>query len=161
LAENYWDHARAIHATVRQIQEGLIREFGCARPGLEEGCPDLTFPQYNAMLAVREQGEVSVKHLAERLNVSPPSASTMVDRLVEMGLLERQPNPADRRAVLIRLSAQGQESIDALENSILGFLVELMEELGPEAASQWRGIYDKIQAIMARRRNSGDAVPEL
>lgn len=160
MSENYWEHARAIHGTVRQIQEGLIREFGCARPGLEDGCPDLTFPQYNAMLAVREQGEVSVKHLAERLNVSPPSASTMVDRLVEMGLLERQPNPVDRRAVVIRLSSDGLATIDALETGILGFLVDLMEELGPDVAQQWRGIYDRIQAIITRRKQAEEAVPQ-
>jgi DNA-binding MarR family transcriptional regulator len=91
---------------------------------LEEACPDLTFPQYNALMAVRDAGEVSVKHLAERLQVSPPSASTMVDRLVEMGLLERQPNPNDRRSVLIRLSPIGNESIEAIESVVLGFLMD-------------------------------------
>ena len=151
MIEDHWDHARAIHGTVRMIQEGLIREFGSARSGLDDGCPDLTFPQYNAMLAVRELDQVSVKHLAERLAVSPPSVSTMVDRLVEMGLVERQPNPSDRRGVVIRLSDDGKEKIESLETSILRFLVELMGDLTESDIRQWRGVYDKIKVILENR----------
>lgn len=154
ISTTYREHAKAIHATVRLIQEGILREFSGARPGLEEACPDLTFPQYNALMAVRDAGEVSVKHLAERLQVSPPSASTMVDRLVEMGLLDRQPNPNDRRSVLIRLSPVGNESIEAIESVVLGFLVDLMRELEASRVLEWRGVYDKIGAILAGRRAS-------
>jgi len=152
VSETYWEHARAIHGTVRLIQEGILREFSHARPGLDDECPDLTFPQYNALLAVRDAHEVSVKQLAERLQVSPPSASTMVDRLVEMGLLERQQNPNDRRSVQIRLSAAGAESLNAIEAVVLRFLVDLMNELGAGHVAEWRGVYDKIATILATRR---------
>jgi DNA-binding MarR family transcriptional regulator len=152
VTESYWDHARAIHGTVRLIQEGILREFSGARPGLDAACPDLTFPQYNALLAVRDAGEVSIKLLAERLQVSPPSASTMVDRLVEMGLLERQQNPHDRRSVRIRLSPIGTESIEGIESVVLRFLVELMNELDANHVANWRGVYDKIATILSTRR---------
>lgn len=158
MSETYWEHARAIHGTVRLIQEGILREFSNARPGADDKCPELTFPQYNALLAVRDAREVSVKQLAERLQVSPPSASTMVDRLVDMGLLERQQNPSDRRSVQIRLSTEGNVSINAIEAVVLRFLVELMNELGASHVAEWRGVYDKISTILATRREHHPAI---
>lgn len=159
MAEPYWEHARAVHGTVRMIQEGILREFGSSRLGMEDCCPDLTFPQYNALLAVRDAGTLGVKHLAERLNVSPPSASTMVDRLVEMHLLQREQNPADRRSVLIHLSEEGQRTIEAMETGILHFIVELMEELGDGRVREWRGVYDKIGDILTKRRAEAGTEP--
>lgn len=152
--EDYLSHARAIHATVRMIQEGLIREFGAARPGMEEGCAELTLAQYNTLMAIREQGESSVKQLAERLNVSPPSVSSMVDRLVEAGHLERMPNPSDRRAVIIRLTQAGLETLQFMESECLGFIVGLMEELGDEEVRRWRATYDKLHSILIKRREA-------
>lgn len=152
MHDEYLGHARAIHGTVRMIQEGLIREFGVARPGMEDGCPELTLAQYNTLMAVREQEETSVKLLAERMNVSPPSASTMVDRLFEMGLIERETNPQDRRAVVLRLSPMGLETTRLIETECLGFIVGLMEELGEEEVRQWRQTYDKIHTILVNRR---------
>jgi len=46
---------------------------------------ELTSPQMTALMTVRERGQVTIKELAEGLGVSAPSASVMVDRLVEMG----------------------------------------------------------------------------
>lgn len=42
--------------------------------------------------------------LAERLHIAPRSATTVVDALEEAGLVERRPDPADRRAVRILLT---------------------------------------------------------
>ncbi len=43
----------------------------------------------------------SVGQLAELLNVSPPAATQLVDKLAEQGLVERRHDPEDRRVVLV------------------------------------------------------------
>ena len=50
--------------------------------------------------------------IAERLGVEMPSATTMITRLVGKGLVERQQDPADRRAVVCSLTQEGREAVE-------------------------------------------------
>ncbi|MGW6914096.1 MarR family winged helix-turn-helix transcriptional regulator [Kitasatospora sp. NPDC054939] len=52
--------------------------------------------------------------LAERLHIAPRSATTVVDALEEAGLVERTPDPADRRAVRLVLTAAGRSAVDRI-----------------------------------------------
>lgn len=49
--------------------------------------------------------------LAKRLGVTKQAAGQLVDELVELGLLERVPDPADARAKLVRFSKRGRASL--------------------------------------------------
>jgi DNA-binding MarR family transcriptional regulator len=104
-------------------------------------CQNLTLAQLNAVRTVRSRGEVTIKALAKALNVSAPSASTMVERLVEMGILEREQSSKDRREVLVRISRDVCEEIDAAEEDFLKSLTELMEQIGPEMSQNWFEVY--------------------
>ena len=52
--------------------------------------------------------------LALRLHIAPRSATTVVDALEEAGLVERTPDPADRRAVRIVLTAAGWAAVERI-----------------------------------------------
>lgn len=51
---------------------------------------------------------VRLRDLAERLRIAPRSATDVVDQLESRGLVERAADPADRRAVRIRLTDAGR-----------------------------------------------------
>jgi len=55
------------------------------------------------------EGVLRLKALAEQLRIAPRSATEVVDQLEGKGLVERIPDPHDRRAVLVRMTATGQE----------------------------------------------------
>ncbi|MBP0454982.1 MarR family transcriptional regulator [Kitasatospora sp. RG8] len=52
--------------------------------------------------------------LADRLHIAPRSATTVVDALEEAGLVERTPDPADRRAVRIVLTEAGRSAVERI-----------------------------------------------
>ncbi|MFE7527193.1 MarR family winged helix-turn-helix transcriptional regulator [Kitasatospora sp. NPDC057542] len=52
--------------------------------------------------------------LADKLHIAPRSATTVVDALEEAGLVERSPDPADRRAVRILLTEAGQAAVERI-----------------------------------------------
>ena len=80
-----------------------------ARDG--DDAPALTTTQRLALIELAGSGPVRLHTLAERIGASPPTASRAVDGLVGAGFVERVPDPGDRRAVQIRLSAVGREKI--------------------------------------------------
>lgn len=70
--------------------------------------------QHQALLAIRGfggSGAVSVGDLAERLQVRHHSAVGLVDRLVSLGLVRREPAAEDRRRVLLKLTAAGRRTL--------------------------------------------------
>jgi len=78
-----------------------------------------------------------VKEIARGLKLSPPTISVSVRHLEEVGVIDRQPNPNDRRAVQIFLTPKGQEIYDKtyafrrqkFEKLLLGLTLEEREVL--------------------------------
>jgi DNA-binding MarR family transcriptional regulator len=56
------------------------------------------------------EGPLSLSELAEAVRVDAPYATLIVDNLEERGLVERRPDPADRRRKLVALTSEGKEA---------------------------------------------------
>lgn len=52
-------------------------------------------------------GSLRVKDLADALRIAPRSATEVADLLEQKGLVERVPDPSDRRATLVALTSRG------------------------------------------------------
>lgn len=76
------------------------------RPLLEE--IGLTYPQYLAMLALWEHGELTIGELCKLLDLDTGTVSPLVKRLEKNGLLKKQRSPTDERSVSIRLTEKGR-----------------------------------------------------
>jgi DNA-binding MarR family transcriptional regulator len=75
----------------------------------------LTAQHYQAMLRACPEGRrVTINDLAQDLLIKHNSAVGLVDRLVEEGLVVREPSSADRRKVELRLSARGRQVLSKL-----------------------------------------------
>lgn len=133
------ERARYIATTGKMIYERVIRiqTEHLSQPCGQEAFKDISMHQFNTILMVSRHEPLSVTELAQLLGVSPPSASNMVDRLVEKGILVREPSPEDRRKVVISVSPEMVEEIRHVEESVLGLFIGLVERLGPETTRKW------------------------
>jgi DNA-binding MarR family transcriptional regulator len=71
---------------------------------------DVTPSQVRAIrvLAAHDSGGVRSKELAEHLKIAPRSTTEVVDALEAKGLVQRSPDPGDRRATLVSLTDRGR-----------------------------------------------------
>jgi len=69
---------------------------------------DLTMTQLRVLLVLTRRGATRMGDLASSLEVSLATATGIVDRLVERGLVLRENPPSDRRVVMCRLSDEGE-----------------------------------------------------
>jgi DNA-binding MarR family transcriptional regulator len=67
-------------------------------------------------VVARHDGHGRVQDVADDLAITPGAASKIVDRLEAATLINRQPNPQDRRSVVLRLSALGEERYSEAES---------------------------------------------
>jgi DNA-binding MarR family transcriptional regulator len=78
------------------------------------------------------EGPASVSDLAQALRVRPQSMAQTVGDLEAEGMVERNPDPDDRRRALVSLTEPGQARIEADRAAREGWLVKALEEL-PDA----------------------------
>lgn len=85
----------------------LARKLGVLERG-EALCCDITLSQCQTIVEIGRAVTISVNLLAENLGVDKSTVSRSVDKLVNNGILLRETDPEDRRAVTLRLSDKGQ-----------------------------------------------------
>src|SRR5262245_39832162 len=92
---------------------------------------DLTPTQLSALGALLRRGPLTVGTLARHENVQPPSMTRTVSCLDDMGMLVREPDPSDRRQVLLRVSEPGKALLDAERKRRDAWLAQRLIELEP------------------------------
>lgn len=109
-------------------------------------------PKQNVMLrTVRKMCEkkpegISLTALAQHLGVSAPTASVMVDTLVELGYLERQTAPHDRRARRIRLTPLAEERYKTGDKATLSVITRVAEKLDDDFLDQWHDVLSRVES---------------
>lgn len=88
----------------------------------------LTLPQYR-VLGFLARGPAAAARLAERLTVSRPTLTGVVDGLVAHGLVARSRDDVDRRRVHHTLTAEGHAALAAAEQVVATRLEELLGTL--------------------------------
>jgi DNA-binding MarR family transcriptional regulator len=90
---------------------------------------DVTMPQLKILFILFIHGAMRMSALALDLGVTLATATGLVDRLVERGMVAREGQADDRRVVLCRLSDEGHKAIsriwDSARNNSRGLLVRL------------------------------------
>ena len=144
------DQARHIFNIGKKILDRVFRVYTqlLARQGKLNTGDELSFPQIQTLKAICEKGQVSITELARLLDVSPPSASAMVDRLVEKGVLTRRRSPKDRRRVVVEATPEAVDMLTQVEDKILVTFVDLVEKIGPEATRKWCEALDRVERVI-------------
>jgi len=129
--------------------------YNMVTPGISKDwlSSDLTVAQLRVMLVLHSEGPSRMGAISSGLDVALSTATGIVDNLVKKGLVAREADPNDRRAVICRLSPEGQESINRLWSSSRFQMEKLFDGLTDEelekAAEVAQMLFDNVS------RNSG------
>jgi DNA-binding MarR family transcriptional regulator len=103
-------------------------------------------PRHSAVFAqIRPEGS-RLSDLARGSNMTPQSMGEIVDELEELGYVERRPDPTDRRAKLVTLTARGLECLAAGEQAIRGLESEIDDRLGAGGHAELRSMLERLLA---------------
>jgi DNA-binding MarR family transcriptional regulator len=83
---------------------------------LSEVEDNLTLPQFRALVILASRGPLRLTHLAEHLAVNPSTAMRMAERLAASGMIDRSPNPENRRESILALTDTGRTVVDQVTN---------------------------------------------
>jgi DNA-binding MarR family transcriptional regulator len=132
--------AAQLHRVVCKMRFGLDRYNGTTR--LPTG--DLTSPQLSLMFALSCRGPMRMRDLAAHECVYIQTASLMVDRLEQRGLVKRFGTPSNLRAVFVKLTRRGHAQLEAVRARRVSVFLGLLGDFGDD---DLRALHDALGPI--------------
>jgi DNA-binding MarR family transcriptional regulator len=115
----------------------------------------VTMSQAKVLYLVGALGDLHMSDLVTRLGVSLSTVSGLVDRVVESGLATRREDPADRRQVVVGLTAAGTAFIDGFRELNARQMRELLAHLNDGELADLRRSLDALSRAAARLAAEG------
>lgn len=123
----------------RLFRAGIDRRVGEAGLGLTAG-------EGRALAQAARAGPVRQNVLAERMGVEAMTLSAYLDRLEARGLIERVPDPTDRRAKLVRLAPSADAMLAAIAPISAAMRTEASAGIEPE---DWKSLLFMLKTVRA------------
>ncbi|CAN5385510.1 hypothetical protein BH10CYA1_BH10CYA1_52340 [soil metagenome] len=125
----------SVMASARQVVESVPVIMRLIRTGVRRG-GGLSLPQLRVLSHVSRHPGAGVSDVAAHLDVTNPTASVLVDRLVKKSLLNRKEDPSERRRTLLTLTESGTEVLEDARSKAQFLVAQLLKTQTPEQLSK-------------------------
>jgi len=117
-----------------------------AARSLGDVAEEVTLTQYRTLVVLASRGPQSLAALAEAVDVTPPTATRMCDRLIRKGLIVRRHDRVDRRLIRLTLAEKGHELVAEVTDRRRAEIADLLEAIPSE---QQAALVDSLQRLTA------------
>ncbi|HET9967199.1 MAG TPA: MarR family transcriptional regulator [Streptosporangiaceae bacterium] len=159
IADNAWSVLEGQADVVDAVLAASRVFVAVASNAIAETAPDVTLPQFRALVLLDIHGPMTVAHLAEALSVAPSTASRMCERLVAKKLIRRAVDRSNRRQVRLGLRAEGRALIAASTRRRRQEIARLLRAIRPaDQARLAAALRVLVQAAQAEDRTRPNPV---
>jgi len=123
-----------------------------ARRLRQEAGTDLSPSQTAALATIDARGPLTPSELASLERVQRPTATRIVARLEEQGLVERAADPTDGRSFVVGATAQGRALIRRLRTRKNAYLARRLRGLGSEEVATLARAAEILEALQDGER---------
>ena len=110
----------------------------------------LSFSQVNTLMRLHFAGQADISDISEQMGITKAAASQLVEQMVWLGLLDRIPDPIDRRIKRLALTPKGH----ALAEKLVDMQRKWVEQFTDSLTSRQReAISDALQVMTDAARN--------
>lgn len=110
---------------------------------------------YTVLMAVVDAPVRSQLALAQAVSVDKSKLVLVIDELEAAGLVQRRPDPADRRARIVEATEEGRGKLDAARDDIAAIEGELLADLDAPAQELLRSTLRRLAAVPVSRIEEG------
>ncbi len=155
VAERPADHEAELRLWLRLLTCTTLIE-GEVRRRLREAF-DVTLPRFDLMAQLdKAPNGMTLGELSKRMMVSNGNVTSLAERLVEQGLLDRRASPNDRRAQIVSLTAEGRRVFRQMARTHEDWIAQLFAGLDAAEIEQLMALLAKAKAS-ARTAVNGSA----
>jgi DNA-binding MarR family transcriptional regulator len=122
-----------------------------ARRLRQESGTDLGPSQVAALATIERQGPMAPSELAERERIKRPTATRVLARLAEAGLVVRIPDPSDGRSAIVSISPDGRALLRRLRQRKTAYLAKRLRELPDQDVQALARAAEVLEGILEER----------
>lgn len=111
---------------------------------------DITPPQLDALLVLREFGELTMGELCQKMFLACSTATDLIDRMERNGLIERVRDTADRRVIRLKVLPKGSSVIDEVLEARRGYLATILAEIDVADKERLIQSLEQLNYLMTR-----------
>lgn len=113
---------------IQQLTYDLVRYYEiCDQVCVKE--LDVTASQGYILLALPDVDSITMNELSDKVRLANSTMTRMMDQLVQKGMAAREPDPADRRIVRVRLTEKGRGTGTRLKQALHEVFSEVLRDL--------------------------------
>jgi DNA-binding MarR family transcriptional regulator len=105
---------------------------------------DLNVTEVGALHFVNKKGHTTMKDLSEFLEISPPSTTVLIDKMIKSNILKRSFSEDDRRNVILSFTSKGEEMFKKAKVEKIKILKEIFSCLNKKEHLELRLISQKM-----------------
>ena len=108
--------------------------------------------EFDVLAALRRAGrpyQLTPGALVRQTMVTSGTMTNRVDRLAHRGLVERSPDPSDRRGVLVGLTTTGKRTVDGAFESLLASERDLLADLSDDDRARLAGLLKRLMVPLS------------
>ncbi|MGN7356567.1 MarR family winged helix-turn-helix transcriptional regulator [Paenibacillus sp. SAF-054] len=105
---------------------------------------NLTFPQFQVMFTLKHRGSLKVSELAELLALTSPAITSLTDKLIANGYVQRERAESDRRVVYTTITEKGNAMLEKIVEDQKEFIQKFFGMLSEEDIQHLRRIFSSM-----------------
>jgi len=144
----------------REIMRHLQRNLSWQSKS-DATCCGITLAQCHVLMEIGKAKEVSVVELVSIMGLDKSTLSRTIDGMVELGLVERFPNPGDRRYINLNLTHQGKNLFNNINCTFDQYYRDVFAAIPPEKHQQVVDSVNLLAKAIAEKSNSECCQEEL
>ena len=131
---------------INQIIKLMFEASRSLRDEFRHSCKpkQMSWVNFHTLRFIHESENPTMKEVAEHLNITPPSATSLVDNYINDGQLVRILDNHDRRIVRLELSAKGKRQLKAGLRHMSEIMETKFSGLSDQELDELRNIFEKM-----------------
>lgn len=111
---------------------------------------EITPPQFDALLVLREYGELTMGELCQKMFLACSTATDLIDRMERNQLIERVRDTADRRVIRLKVLLKGTKVIDDVLDARRNHLATILSEIDLADKDRLIHALEQLNYLMSR-----------
>lgn len=140
------------YVNVREIFQVLVRRFGVLQKDGAQCC-GISVVQSHILYELQKRPNISLNELSDILSIDTSTLSRQVHFLVEMEMVNRLPDPKDRRYIVLSLTQKGEEQHKEIAEYMETYILNVFNQIPAEKHEQ---VLESLQLVNEAMRNSAD-----
>lgn len=142
----------AQYVNVREIFQVLVRRFGVLQKDGAQCC-GISVVQSHILYELQKRPNISLNELSDILSIDTSTLSRQVNYLVEEEMVNRLPDPKDRRYIVLSLTQKGEDQNKEIATYMETYFLNVFTQIPEEKHEQ---VLESLQLVNEAMRNSAD-----